>query len=210
LRPPRASSASEMNGPAANKVPRRKVRTIPTGPAPSGGAPCPEASGQRRPCATRCPAARRAHPAAPGAHTPAHGKDPMHQFAGSAAPQKNMEPAMDTDGPESGRFVHRRNPTTEHAQPCRCDGRCPIGVHRCASVVPNFLLASSHATRPAARVHDRSASQDAMHLFTAPAVTAPSRWPEGLPHRYAAKTPCTYSGSHAATRSLAHHEMRRP
>jgi hypothetical protein len=49
---------------------------------------------------------------------------------------------MHTDGPESGWLVHGRNPTTKPGQPCRCGGHCPIGVHRCASVVPDFLLAS--------------------------------------------------------------------
>jgi len=58
---------------------------------------------------------------------------------------------MHTDWPESGRFVHGRNPATELVQSCQYGGHCPIGVHLCASVVPNSLLASSRATRSRSR-----------------------------------------------------------
>ena len=110
---------------------------------------------------------------------------PAAKTVRDAAKQENLEPQMHTDGPESGGFVHSRNPTTELAQPCRCGGRCPIGVHRCASVVPNFWLASSRAAprRRSPRSQRASKSPCTRTVHPRPVSAASS----------GGKTPCTNS-----------------
>jgi hypothetical protein len=112
---------------------------------------------------------------------------------------------MHADGPESGRFVHSRNPTTEPGQPCRCDGHCPIRVHLRASAVPNFLLASGWPV----------ACQDPMHQFAPPARRPPddaasshAARNETLMRQGAQFPPQPYS--HATKQYLFHGETRRP
>ena len=82
---------------------------------------------------------------------------------------------MHTDGPEPGRVVHSRSPTTEPGKPCRCGGHCPIRVHRCASVVPDFLLCRTqhrsawqrHGTAPHLAVARRASRRMGCFLATA-------------------------------------------
>ena len=92
---------------------------------------------------------------------------------------------MHTDGAESGRLVHGKLRALGPDEPCRCDGHRPIVVHRCASVVPGFLLASSHAARRRSRPRPQRASKSpctrTVHPRPVPAASSN------------AKTPCTNS-----------------
>jgi hypothetical protein len=112
LRSLRPSSASVINTPAANQHLRHEVRTSPAGPAPSSREPRPEPSGQcanPRASVTRCPAARPAYPAAPGARSLAHGNDPMHQ---------GRHRSDDAAAGEAAHHAADDTPTTLGVRPC--------------------------------------------------------------------------------------------
>jgi hypothetical protein len=64
---------------------------------------------------------------------------------------KGMEPPMHTDAhrwSESGTAIHGDRRKTNPGERRRSGGPCPIGVHRCASVVPNFCLVARRSRPP--------------------------------------------------------------
>jgi hypothetical protein len=63
---------------------------------------------------------------------------------------------MNADGPEAGMVVHGRDRAPGPGEPRRCSGPCPIGVHRCASVVAISCLLP-RVPDPAARTAGRRA-----------------------------------------------------
>jgi len=85
---------------------------------------------------------------------------------------------MHADGPEPGMLVHGRRRTSAHGEPHRCDGPCPIRVHRRASacICVECLLASPRAAFCRQDVRPLCVSQNPMHLYRPrPARNDPNR-----------------------------------
>ena len=185
---------------------RHAAESIPSGEMPLRRGP----DGHRAQTLGMTPRTCTQAPAATGASFIAphfHWTDPCHmpQRKRGMRQGKGMEPPMHTDAhrwSESGMAIHGDHRKTNPGERRRSGGPCPIGVHRCASVVPNSCLVARRSRLPEGLVITTSRTPC---TNSAPRPAARRR-PNG-------RTPCTRSSrpagaAHRLARS-AHETMAR-